>query len=369
MAFHKRNPSPSPSLSSMVSDVSTSDTLSPEEEEVRNFVKKRLRKRLFLGQYQERRYVEYLSVYRDMVILHSSEADLKVEIDRVQSKLRSFYGDGKWLGITSPDTIGAPAAGHCLWTKLEDVAFGFHWFQIKQICFQEREIVIRLKVIRAVSEEIISPANSSSFTQSFSENVDSLKTRFCAGINSLKENEATVTKSHNTSDYVARDKISKESSSYPLNSTGNGKQGNDPAPDSTTADSINETVTKNLKFEDVLVLFRFVLGSWREIFTFLCVAANGLGKCVEYVGNFSIRLIHEVSFLIRSLTPIFLAVIELVGKVIGGFYLLIAMIFRGPPRQFTPPDQNRTRLAISNVPQRQPYYPYPGRGRIRYERN
>lgn len=44
--------------------------------------------------------------------------------------------------------IGAPAAGHCLWTKLQDVAFGFYWFQVRQIRIEDREIHLRLKVIR-----------------------------------------------------------------------------------------------------------------------------------------------------------------------------------------------------------------------------
>ncbi|KAK3922879.1 Trigger factor [Frankliniella fusca] len=365
MAIFKRNPSPTPSLSSMVSDISISanDTLSADEEEVRNFVSKRFRKRLFLGHYQERRYVDYLGVYRDMVVLHSSETELKVEVDRVQSKLRRFYGDGKWLGITCPDTIGAPAAGHCFWTKLEEVAFGFYWFQIKKICFQDREIVIRLKVIRAVREEIAFPVISTSFSHNITENVDSLKARICAGLNSLKENEAESSKSDKSPSANAGIKNVEGSSRNLFASSGIGKEENDSFPD---------TVTKTLKLEDILVLLRFLLSSWREIFTFLCMAANGLGKCVEYVGDFSIKLIHEVSFLIRSLTPIFLAIIELVGKIIGGLYLLIAMIFRGPPppQQFLPPNQNRPHLAIRNVPQVEPYSPFQRANRPRrYKRD
>lgn len=40
-----------------------------------------------------------------MVVLHKSEADFKTDVDIVQAKLRSFYGEGKWLGFTSECTI------------------------------------------------------------------------------------------------------------------------------------------------------------------------------------------------------------------------------------------------------------------------
>lgn len=52
------------------------------------------------------------------------------------------------FAVSGPETIGAPAAGHCLWTKLQDVAFGFYWFQIRQIRFEDSAVEVRLKVIR-----------------------------------------------------------------------------------------------------------------------------------------------------------------------------------------------------------------------------
>lgn len=40
-------------------------------------------------------------LYRDMVVLHKSEVEMKADVDRVLGKLMSFYGDDKWIGITS----------------------------------------------------------------------------------------------------------------------------------------------------------------------------------------------------------------------------------------------------------------------------
>ena len=47
-----------------------------------------------------------------------------------------------------PDLVGTPA-GHALWVKLSDIAFGQYWFQIKQVKFVEgKEFYLRLKCIR-----------------------------------------------------------------------------------------------------------------------------------------------------------------------------------------------------------------------------
>ncbi|XP_034253047.1 uncharacterized protein LOC117652328 isoform X2 [Thrips palmi] len=330
-----RNPSPSPSISSTSTDV-TSD-LSPEEAEIRNFVKKRLGKRLFLGHYQERRYVDTLRLYRDVVVLHKSETELQVDIERVQLKLISFYRGGKWLGITSPDTIGAPAAGHCLWTKLQDVAFGFYWFQIRQIRFEDNAVEVRLKVIRKVNEEVIAPAAAApSLSKTISDNVDSLKSRIKTSIHSMNENPSSKKESSSENDNPSskKESPSKPSQSVPENDCAE-KEGSVPVPD-------KHTIT----VDDMKVLGQVVIHNWKEIFLFLSTAivgiVIGLAKCVEYAGNFSLKLLHEFSFLMRTLTPIVLGVIELVGKLVGGLYLLIAMLFRGngpppPPQQFRRP--------------------------------
>lgn len=335
-----------------MTDVTTD--LSPEEAEIRNFVKKQLNKRLFLGQYQERRYVDSRKVYRDIIVLHKTESELQYDIERVQSKLNSFYQGQRWLGITRPDTIGAPAAGHCFWTKLQDVAFGFYWFQIRKIHFEENAVEVRLKVIRQVKEEVFNPAAAApaaSFSKTFADNVDTLKSCFKTSIHSLKESQCPSSEQD----------IKQESSSKPSESVpGDEKE----KKEESTAVPKNQTST----LEDMKVLGLVAVHHWREIFMFVSAAIvgtiNGLARCVEYIGNFSLKLMHEFSFLMGTITPIILAVIELVGKIIGGLYLLIAMMFRqnGPsPQQIRRPQLQYERP--SPQPFRRPNRP-PGYERI-----
>lgn len=64
---------------------------------------------------------------------------------------------------------------------------------------------------------------------------------------------------------------------------------------------------------------------------------TGLLKCLQFLGDFSIRLFREVNNFIYVSTPFLLGILDLISKIVGGFYILIAsMLFRGgganPPR-------------------------------------
>lgn len=49
--------------------------------------------------------------------------------------------------ISGPDCVGAPA-GCAVWVRLQNLAFGHYWFQIKQVKFVDNEMILRLKCIR-----------------------------------------------------------------------------------------------------------------------------------------------------------------------------------------------------------------------------
>lgn len=68
--------------------------------------------------------------------------------------------------------------------------------------------------------------------------------------------------------------------------------------------------------------------SLRFIFLIIISLFAGSTKIVKYIGIFSIKLIEHITWLAHILTPAFLALLDLLSKIIGGFYLLIAMIWR-----------------------------------------
>ena len=77
--------------------------------------------------------------------------------------------------------------------------------------------------------------------------------------------------------------------------------------------SINrQTITETLRFISLLIVSLFA----------------GSTQIVKYLGIFAIKLIERVTWLAHVLTPVALGLIDLCSKIIGGFYLLIAMIWR-----------------------------------------
>lgn len=63
------------------------------------------------------------------------------------------------------------------------------------------------------------------------------------------------------------------------------------------------------------------------VLTVACI--TGILHSIRFVGDYSIKFMREMSVFIQASTPIFIAVIEFFAKCVGGFYLLIAMMWRG----------------------------------------
>ena len=70
---------------------------------------------------------------------------------------------------------------------------------------------------------------------------------------------------------------------------------------------------------------RFV--HFMAVLTVACV--TGILHSIRFLGDYSLKLMREMSVFIQVSTPLFIAVIEFFAKCVGGFYLLIAMIWRG----------------------------------------
>jgi len=57
-------------------------------------------------------------------------------------------------------------------------------------------------------------------------------------------------------------------------------------------------------------------------------AVTGLVAGIKQLGLFSLKLLHELANLVDRSTPLALAALNMMGKIVGGAYLLIAMIWR-----------------------------------------
>lgn len=259
-----------------------------EEEEIMIFSKQMLINRLFLGHYQERRFVESIGSYRDVVFIPATEYDLKKDLDTVRKRLKNFYKfSDTWVGITGPDCAGAPA-GYAVWVRLHNLAFGRYWFQIKKVKFvDDREMILHLKCIR------------------------------CADVESFSESE----------------KVFETSDNAPEPTTANN--------DTVNIDEVKQRWKEFVEGITANLASVFTAHNVREVIIFMSVfiltCVTGIFHFVRYVGDYSIKFMRELSIFIQASTPIFLATIDFFSKCIGGFYLLIAMLWRGskvqpPPR-------------------------------------
>jgi hypothetical protein len=74
----------------------------------------------------------------------------------------------------------------------------------------------------------------------------------------------------------------------------------------------------------------------------LLAAFTGLIAGGKQVANWSLKAIHELAFLVDRSTPFALGALNMLSKVVGGFYVLLAMIWRDvrkpkPPPSAVPP--------------------------------
>lgn len=259
-----------------------------------------LKSRIFLAHYQEKRYVAKLRSYKDLIVMNKNEKILCDDIAKVQSRIANFYADqtngvddNNWLGFTHPNTIGAPAA-YCIWTTLDadaidtnsTIAFGEYWFQIRTIKFNEAQIEIQLKVLRPVN-------NLTTATFALPQTID------CDSASDLiKYMQDSIT----TVDWAQ------------LFSTWR------------TAINVNayRFVSEQVTLENMKHIVRITV-------IMLLLVVTTFIQVVHYTGEFTLKFIHEFSRFLHVATPIILALIDTMGKIVGGLYILIAMSIRGGP--------------------------------------
>jgi hypothetical protein len=87
--------------------------------------------------------------------------------------------------------------------------------------------------------------------------------------------------------------------------------------------------------EEIVTSFASVvtLPNAKKVVRFMAVlivaCITGILHSIRYVGDYSLKLMREISVFIQASTPLWIAVIECFTKCVGGLYLLIVMVWRG----------------------------------------
>lgn len=270
-----------PSDTSLSSEI---DELTFDERRVQLFAKQMLQGRLFMGTFQEKRYVDSLGVYRDVVTISREEQNVIQDVLTVKQRVEELYSNEHWVGITTPETIGAPAS-YSLWVELpEGTTFGLYWFKIKRVKFDNNETCLRIKIIRSVNQDIQKAARETN-EQNCNDAKDILK-------NIKGDVNDTLT--------------------YFLNN-----------------------ITTFANFKETLVF----------LFMLLATLSMSLFELLKCASEFSLKFMNEFSNFLKSAAPIFQILANLVDRLFKTLCMLILYLVKGssarpqnvyPQRQYIP---------------------------------
>ncbi|XP_032516676.2 uncharacterized protein LOC116769643 [Danaus plexippus] len=265
-----------------------------ETSNTRLYIKEMLKSKIFLGRYLERRLIDESIGYRDVVLVSAAEVELKRQLLEVRQMLLSAYPSNHWIGIAESETLGYPS-GVCLLTEIDNEPLGPFWFQIRNIKFRVSEIIVTLICLRHITDSYL-------------------------------EIEPILTGGHEK----------------PLSKILN-------TPTAISESNLNET------FSEVIINVKnaFTLTNVKELlaFIFALIVATFTGGTafINFLGNFILAFIRETSILIKNSTPMFLGFLDFLSKIVGGFYILVAMFFK--PNNPKPLKSRRSIAYYNSQPQ------------------
>lgn len=283
--------------------ISSTATYSTSTIDMETFCKQMLKTRIFLGHFKEKRYANDLNAYRDLIVINPNETEFSHDIEIVRNRITNFYKTKSiWFGYTSTklDDVLSPTP-HCIWTDLDaSIPFGHYWFQVKTLRFKDDEVMIKIKMLRPLrktdkttDEQLFYTENQSHAAEDDDDDQPFNKTLRIAG--SLIEFLQ-----------IWWDDLYK---------------------------TILHALSVHCNAENTIYFIKYV--------SILFVAfVTSMLYAVKYLGYFTIHFMAQSRELIRVMTPIILKLIDLLNKIIGGFFILLAMIWRdclGGSRTTVPP--------------------------------
>ncbi|EDW41978.1 uncharacterized protein LOC6606184 [Drosophila sechellia] len=298
----------------------------PEELAMQALTKQLYKSRLFRGYYMERCLVEQVSGYRDVVVLQRSERELEKLLHSSAGQLQKFYQrfvPNMWVGITygscgSYQHKADPGQLEtCIWTEINDIAFGEYWFSIKTLRFRDHEVQFKLKMVRPVEPEPMGTPRRS-LTLNRSSPVKAITTG--EGNSSSKPDEVAEQIQLGLDDFLAV-----------LQQWGDG---------------VKQTVYEFMAND---VNKRNILGTIRFMGLLIFSALGGAALALRFLGVFAVRFLFELSRFTHTATPIVFKLIEFLNKIVGAFFILLTMIWkdivtRGQPQ----PKQQQLHLEASS---------------------
>lgn len=283
----------------------------PEELAMQSLTKQLYKSRLFRGVYLERCFVDQVGGYRDVVALQCSERDLEKQLLTTTTQLQMFYQrfvPNMWVGITNGSVgthIHTPnpyQLDTCVWTELNDLAFGEYWFSIKSLRFRSNEVQFKLKMIREVEPDTLPTTRRS------------LPLKKLSPRRSLAAGDGPAVSTASADGAIV---------------------GEHQPPTVGFSDFLkvlqqwrHSTITTIYEFMANDVNKRNIMSTIRFLGLLLLSLVSGAAIALRFIGIFAVRFLFELSRFTHTATPIVFKLIEFVNKIVGAFFILLTMIWK-----------------------------------------
>ncbi|CAG9772499.1 unnamed protein product [Ceutorhynchus assimilis] len=247
------------------------ESVESSREACKVFAKRMLKTQLFIGNFMEKRYVDPLKAYRDVVKIDSSEKNFIQNILAVKKKVNKQLGNNSfWLGITEPNTVGAPV-GYNLWVTLPIEVFGTYWFKVRTVEFLYNEIRLKLDVVRTVGDNPTCSASDVEDSRDFDlvTTVQDLSNNFKSGLFDFLKTNITLS-------------------------------------------NVKETV----------IFLTILTGT---------IIAGGI-NLVKYLMDYLLKFMREASSFIKVCTPIIISTMDLLRKMLHMLLAFIITLVHGKPK-------------------------------------
>jgi len=292
-------------------------------------VRDKLTGKLFSGWYTERRYVDAIERYKDVIVVDNVEADVIKQIRYAIRKSKKILAENCFVGLSVGNDECKVYVSLGMGVSQLTHAFGHYWFHIRHLSFfPGTGFNLDVAIVRQFSDsdrltcwecrqrskEVPAPVH----IDSISSAVVDIRTRLEPVINQFLVNYCNP-----------------------------------------------KTAWSNMKPHinrgNFVGVFRFIA------VLFLTLIAGTLAL-IRQLGGFSLRVVHELAFLVDRSTPFALGALNFISKIVGGFYLLVAMMWRdfrkpkppqpqqmGPDRALAgPPKAALPAPILPNVPRQRP---------------
>ncbi|XP_068244597.1 uncharacterized protein [Palaemon carinicauda] len=244
------------------------------------YIEERLRGHMFSGWIEERKWVENLAGYRDIVEVDEWEVEINQILMCVIRSIPGVLEGKKWINITPPSD---KEPCYCLWTLLPTPPNpGHYWFSVTGVSIHPQfGLRVMLKIIRSIHP------HDGELAKARRQRRKQLAAK--------EPGSELETLSEQVQEWLLQIR-------------------------QISLSSVWSAVSSTLTISNIKEAFRFVI-----VLSMTLVV--GIVAFVRESHHYGIQFLHASGVFFRNITPFMQSLLAFFEKIIGGMYLLIAMVY------------------------------------------